>query len=290
MSSFFPISLNTQSGQDPFSRAVSPIGHKAALPAPVSGLSTITIAAGPGNDMDLDMDTAMKDHTMSISSSITPPVNIVDFAYHNLGGEQQAQVQVYHSAPTSPRGTRLDTGHDILLGRASSAEPPISSTFHSFPSDQSQSNRQNIPDLGMNPETYRPGGLSVIQNQIDHNLNPKSSLSLLTLINSRPHTPLTHFKHSQAQADRGGIESPTLFNGDGVGNTQDLNQELVLDGSRRMSFFESISKPMSMGMGMGMGMGMSVPNAGGVGRLSLSKGSEGLGLGLGLEMELDHAG
>jgi len=238
--------------------------------------------------MNVDMDTAMNDHTMSISSSITPPVNIVDFAYHNLGGEQQAQVQVYHSAPTSPRGTRIDIGPDLPLGRAASAEPPISSTFHSFPSDQSQSNRQNIPDLGINPETYRPAGLSVTQNQIDHNLKSKPSLSLFTLINSRPHTPLTHLKHPQAQIHQGGLESPTLFNGDGRGNTQDLNQELVLDGSRRMSFFESISKPMSMGIGLGMGM--SVPNAGGVGRLSLSKGSEGLGLGLGLEMELDHAG
>ena len=88
MSSFFPISLNTQSGQDQFSRAVSPIGHKAALPAPVSGLSNITSVIGPiqGSDMDVDMDADMNDHTMSISSSTTPPVNIVDFAYHNLGG------------------------------------------------------------------------------------------------------------------------------------------------------------------------------------------------------------
>jgi len=285
MSSFFPISLNTQSGQDPFSRTVSPIGHRSAIPAPASGLSNITTAAGPGNDMNVDMDTAMNDHTMSISSSITPPVNIVDFAYHNLNSEQHAQVQVYHSAPTSPRGTRLDTGHDMLLGRASSAEPPISSTFFSFPSDQYQSTRQSTSGLvtGMNPDTSRPLAMSVTQNQIDHNLNSKPSLSLLTLINSRPHTPLTHSNHPQAQADRGGQESPTLFNGDGIGNTQDLNHEHGLfDVTRRMSFVGSKS--------MSMGMGMSVPNAGGVGRLSLSKGSEGLGLGLGLEMELDHAG
>jgi hypothetical protein len=287
MSSIFPISLHTLSGQDPFSRTVSPIGYKFSLP--VSNLSnTTTATAGIGMDIDqpttvtgdVDMEGINNDYSMS---SITPPeINVVDFAYSNsvtqIQGDQergqgqgQGQGMVYHSAPTSPRGTRMDTDINMGMGRASSAEPASSSTFLSLAQsgDPSQSlfPNQNQPT--------RTGMITPIPMPILGDRKP----SLLTLMNSRPNTPsltLPQQAHLQPLSDISpqqgtqGQESPTLFDGLPPISNHHPFDSTDMERERRMSYFGSMQLS-------------SVPNAGGVGRLSLSKGSEGIGLGLGLE-------
>lgn len=288
MSSIFPISLHTLSGQDPFSRTVSPIGYKFSLPLPNSNLSTSTTAT-TGIRMDIDqyqpsgddMEGINNDYSMS---SITPPeINVVDFAYSNPANQDtrnqnqdqgQGQGIVYHSAPTSPRGTRMDTDMNMNtnmdIGRSSSAEPSTSITqMNPFPIHNPN---QNVPlpmgtGMGMGGGMITPIPIPILGDR---------KTSLLTLMNSRPNTPsltlpqqphLHPFGHVNPQQGVQGQESPTLF--DGLPPMSTHHPFDNTDRERRMSHFGSIQ--------------MSLPNAGGVGRLSLSKGSEGIGLGLGLE-------
>lgn len=279
MSSIFPISLHTLSGQDPFSRTVSPIGYKFSLP--VSNLSnTTTATAGIGMDIDqpttmtqdVDMEGINNDYSMS---SITPPeVNVVDFAYraqvtqdqdqgnHNQGN----QGMVYHSAPTSPRGTRMDTdmnmNRNMDIGRSSSAEPSTSITQMNAFSNQDPN--QNVPM----PTGMGTGGGGGMITPIPMPILGDRKPSLFTLMNSRPNTPsLTFPQVPHHNQDQQGQESPTLFDGLPLmsNHSYSIDNAGDRDRERRMSLFGSM------------------PNAGGVGRLSLSKGSEGIGLGLGLE-------
>lgn len=280
MSSIFPISLHTLSGQDPFSRTVSPIGYKFSLP--VSNLSnTTTAAAGIGMDIDqsttvtgdVDMEGINNDYSMD---SITPPeINVVDFAYSNPANQDpgnqnqdqgQGQGMVYHSAPTSPRGTRMDTDMNMNtnmdIGRSSSAEPSTSVTqMNSF---SIQDPDQNVPlPMGTGMGTG-VGMITPIPIPILGDRKP----SLLTLMNSRPNTPsLALLQVPHHNQDQQGQESPTLFDGLPLMSNHGYSIDHAgdRDRERRMSLFGSM------------------PNAGGVGRLSLSKGSEGIGLGLGLE-------
>jgi hypothetical protein len=283
MSSIFPISLHTLSGQDPFSRTVSPIGYKFSLPLPNSNMSnTTTATTGIGMDIDqpttmtqdVDMEGINNDYSMD---SITPPeVNVVDFAYraqvtqdqdqgnHNQGN----QGMVYHSAPTSPRGTRMDTdmnmNRNMDIGRSSSAEPSTSVTqMNSF---SIQDPDQNVPmPTGMGMGMGMGGGMiTPIPMPILGDRKP----SLFTLMNSRPNTPsLALLQVPHHNQDQQGQESPTLFDGLPLmsNHSYSIDNAGDRDRDRRMSLFGSM------------------PNAGGVGRLSLSKGSEGIGLGLGLE-------
>ena len=249
MSSIFPISLDTLSGQDPFSRTVSPIGYKFSLPLP-SNLSTTTtgmdIDQNPPMTQDVDTEGINNDYSMS---SITPPeVEVVDFAYSNpvdqhQGDRNQGQGMVYHSAPTSPRGTRMDTV--MNTGRAVSAEPPHTIS----PSNPILGQKQ---DLSMSMGMITPIPMPILGDR---------KPSLFTLMNSSDNI-------TQAQAQSSGSQdSPTLF--DGLPSLSHHHNHPFDNNERerRMSCFGS----------------MPIPNAGGVGRLSLSKGSEGIGLGLGLE-------
>ena len=298
MSSIFPMGLNTTSGQDPFSRTVSPIGHRFKL-----GGSALSNPIGAGMDVDQDQDiggnmgTSMGiggDNNINnqgvgdgdININMAPNLSVVDFAYHH-----NPDIETFHSAPTLPRGTKMEMELDHV-NRASSAEPSTSL----FPF---QVNPFQIP-----PNTTSTSATNFhanqshaqLQSQIQDMGRPRKS-SLFTLLHSRPVTP-TSFNpnpnsssHSFPQQPPGpgqgpkqgphGNESPTLFNGPNeMDHDHDHDNEAPFNsggdgggGGRRMSFWNSMS----------FGMGMSMPNAGGVGRLSLSKGSEGLGLGLGLE-------
>lgn len=265
MSSIFPVSLHTFAGQDPFSRTVSPIGYKFSLPLPSSDVQNTT-----GMDIDqeptttgVEMDGINNDYSMS---SITPPeINVVDFAYStpvNQDRDQgtQSQVQgdgqgmVYHSAPTSPRGTRMDTEMDLgaSIGRASSAEPSTSFTPLN-PFQNQHLNQTRSPGMGLGM-----GGMGMMTPIPLPTLGDRKP-SLLTLMNTPLAQPI-HGAHGQ--------ESPTLFDGPPpISNHHQLDNT---DKERKTSYFGSMQMS-------------SLPNAGGVGRLSLSKGSEGLGLGLGLE-------
>jgi hypothetical protein len=277
MSSIFPISLHTLSGQDPFSRTVSPIGYKFTLPLPNSNLSTTTTT---GMDIDqpttmtqdVDMEGINNDYSMS---SITPPeINVVDFAYSNPETQNQAQVNqgegmVYHSAPTSPRGTRMDTEMNMNMGRAVSAEPPH--TLFTRDATMNMNQNQNVPmDMGIG---LGVGMITPIPIPILGDRKP----SLLTLMNSRPNSPsltLPQQAHvhpfNHISPHQGIQDSPTLFDGlPQIANHHPFD-DTDRERERRMSHFGSMQLS-------------SVPNAGGVGRLSLSKGSEGIGLGLGLE-------
>jgi len=300
MSSIFPMGLNTTSGQDPFSRTVSPIGLRFKLGG--SGLSNRV-----GHGMDVD-----QDHDMSLGMSgnmgtsmgtggdinmnhqgdmghgdinMAPNLSVVDFAYrHN------PDIETFHSAPTSPRGTRMEIELDHV-NRASSAEPSTSL----FPSQVNPfltpTNTTALTNLNANQPHAQ------LQSQMQELGRPRKS-SLFTLLHSRPVTPTSFNPNSNSNSNAfpqqspgpgqgpnqglHGNESPTLFNGP---NEIDHENDPLFNsggnavggggGGRRMSFWNSMS--------LGMGTGMSMPNAGGVGRLSLSKGSEGLGLGLGLE-------
>jgi hypothetical protein len=287
MSSIFPISLHTLSGQDPFSRTVSPIGYKFSLPLPNSNLQTSTTAAA-GIGMDIDQDPPNRDVDMEginndySTSSITPPeINVVDFAYSNPANQDpgnqnqdqgQGQGMVYHSAPTSPRGTRMDTDMNMNtnmdIGRSSSAEPSTSITqMNPFPIHDPSQNVLMPTGTGMG---MGGGIITPIPMPILGDRKP----SLFTLMNSRPNTPsltLPQQAHlhpfSHVTPHQGIQDSPTLF--DGLPPMSTHHPFENTDRERRMSHFGSIQ--------------MSLPNAGGVGRLSLSKGSEGIGLGLGLE-------
>jgi hypothetical protein len=273
MSSIFPISLHTFSGQDPFSRTVSPIGYKFSLPLSNSNLSSSTTAtAAIGMDIDQDqpsgdvMEGINNDYSMS---SITPPeINVVDFAYSNPGKLNQTQGNqgagmVYHSAPTSPRGTRMDTDMNMAVGRASSAEPPSSSTFVSLA--QSGDTSMNVL-----PNQNQPTGMGVGVGMITPIPMPilgDREPSLFALMNTST-TPLSQPTQTSFQGPHG-QDSPTLFDGlPPMSNHHPF--DIPGERERRMSLFGSMQLS-------------SLPNAGGVGRLSLSKGSEGIGLGLGLE-------
>lgn len=290
MSSFFPLGLNTTSGEDPFSRTVSPIGHRFKLGG--SGLSN---PVGAGMDVDQDQDMSLgvggnmgtsigiggdininnqgvKDGDININ--MAPNLSVVDFAYHH-----NPDIETFHSAPTSPRGTRMEIElHPV--NRASSAEPSTSL----FPFQVNPFQTPTITHFQANQPQLQPNH----QVQVQDMGRPRKS-SLFTLLHSRPVTPTSFNPNSnpnsfvhQIPARGSGNESPTLFNGP---NEMDHDHDPPFNsggnavggggggGGRRMSFWNSMS----------FGMGMSMPNAGGVGRLSLSKGSEGLGLGLGLE-------
>jgi hypothetical protein len=247
---------------------------------------TTTATTGIGMDIDqpttvtgdVDMEGINNDYSMS---SITPPeVNVVDFAYraqvtqdqdqgnHNQGN----QGMVYHSAPTSPRGTRMDTDMNMNtnmdIGRSSSAEPSTSITqMNPFPIHDPSQNVLMPTGTGMG---MGGGIITPIPMPILGDRKP----SLFTLMNSRPNTPsltLPQQAHlhpfSHVTPHQGIQDSPTLF--DGLPPMSTHHPFENTDRERRMSHFGSIQ--------------MSLPNAGGVGRLSLSKGSEGIGLGLGLE-------
>jgi len=223
---------------------------------------------------DVDMDGINNDYSMS---SVTPPeINVVDFAYQaqvtqdqDQGNQNQNQGMVYHSAPTSPRGTRMDTDMNMGMGRASSAEPPHTSFMRDATMNMEQT--QNVlmdMGMGMGVEMITPIPMLIIGDR---------KPSLFALMNSRPNTPslilpqqahLNPLNHIVPHQGTQVQESPTLFDG-----LPPISNHHPFDNSgereRRMSVFGS--------------MQMSLPNAGGVGRLSLSKGSEGIGLGLGLE-------
>ena len=253
MSSIFPISLHTLSGQDPFSRTVSPIGYKFSLPLPSNLSNTTTgmdIDQNPLLTQDVDTEGINNDYSMS---SITPPeVNVVDFAYlpqaHQHQDQEQGQGMVYHSAPTSPRGTRMDT--DMNMGRAVSAEPPHTISLSNPILGQKQ-------DLSMSMGMMTPIPMPILGDR---------KPSLFTLMNSS-----NQITQARAQVPHlnsaGGQESPTLFDGLPPPSNHHHHSFDNTERERRMSYFGS----------------MPIPNAGGVGRLSLSKGSEGIGLGLGLE-------
>jgi len=257
MSSIFPISLHTFAGQDPFSRTVSPIGYKFSSAHPNSNMQNTT-------EMDIDRVPSTTDVEMeginndySMSPDTPPEINVVDFAYsnpmnqdRNQGNKNQVQRDgqgmIYHSAPTSPRGTSMDTEMGVGIGRASSAESSTSFTpLSPFP-NQDQ-NQTGSPGMG-------GGMMTPIPIPTLGDRKP----SLLTLMN----TPLAQSTQTSFQ------ESPTLF--DGPPPMSYHHQLDNTDRERRMSYFGSMQMS-------------SLPSAGGVGRLSLSKGSEGLGLGLGLE-------
>jgi hypothetical protein len=291
MSSIFPMGLNTMSGQDPFSRTVSPIGHRFKIGHGGSGLTNsmgmgmdvdqdigIGIGMGSGMNGDINMEND-RDPQMLNSGDVTmaPTLSVVDFAYHNPNANN---LNTFHSAPTSPRGTRMDleVNQDRDRDRAASAEPPSSSFFGPALILASASGIQANPFLLDQTHTQNQA-----QDQ-DHDMimGKSRKSSLLTLLHSRPNTPIsTPFIPNPIiqQAPQGGSsgnESPTLFNGPNEPDHDPLPFINDGTGGRRISFWNS----MSMGMGM--------PNAGGVGRLSLSKGSEGLGLGLGLEHTHGH--
>jgi len=188
---------------------------------------------------DVDMEGINNDYSMS---SITPPeINVVDFAYSdpiNQGNRGQVQGNeqgmVYHSAPTSPRGTRLDTG--MVVGRSSSAEPSISFTpLNPFPNHHS--NQNGSPGMGLGI-----GGMGMITPMPVPTLGDRKP-SLLTLMN----TPLTQPTQTSF------LESPTLF--DGLLPSSNHHSFDNTDGERRMSYFGSMQMS-------------SLPTAGGVGRLS----------------------
>lgn len=260
MSSIFPISLHTFAGQDPFSRTVSPIGYRFSLPLPSTDIPNIT-----GMDIDrlpstTDVEMEGINNDYSMSSDTPPEINVVDFAYFDPMNQDrtqrdQNQVQgdgqgmVYHSAPTSPRGTRLDP--DMGVGRASSAEPSTSFTPLN-PFLNQDHNHSGSPGMGLGM-----GGMGMMTPIPIPTLGDRKP-SLLTLMN----TPLAQPTQTSFQ------ESPTLF--DGLPPISSHYQLESTDRERRLSYFGSVQMS-------------SLPNAGGVGRLSLSKGSEGLGLGLGLE-------
>jgi hypothetical protein len=214
---------------------------------------------------DVDMEGVNNDYSMSTSMSITPPeINVVDFAYSNPVNQDQAQVNqgegmVYHSAPTSPRGTRMDTEMSMNTGRALSAEPSTSITQMNplYIHDPNQ----NVPmptGMGMGVGTITPIPMPILGDR---------KPSLFTLMNSRPNTPSLTL-HEQSHFTQRSQDSPTLF--DGLPPISTHHPFENIDRERRMSLFGSMQLS-------------SLPNAGGVGRLSLSKGSEGIGLGLGLE-------
>jgi hypothetical protein len=242
---------------------------------------TTTATTGIGMDIDqpttvtgdVNMEGINNDYSMD---SITPPeINVVDFAYSNPANQDtrnqnqdqgQGQGIVYHSAPTSPRGTRMDTdinmNTNMDIGRSSSAEPSTSITqMNSF---SIQDPNQNVPiptgtGMGMGGGMITPIPIPILGDR---------KPSLLTLMNSRPNTPsLTLPQVPHYNQDQQGQESPTLFDGLPLmsNHSYSIDNAGDRDRERRMSYFG----PM--------------PNAGGVGRLSLSKGSEGIGLGLGLE-------
>ena len=140
------------------------------------------IDQNPPLTQDVDMEGINNDYSMS---SITPPeVNVVDFAYSNPVNQDQNQEQgdqnqvhgmVYHSAPTSPRGTRMDT--DMNTGRAVSAEPPHTIS----PSNPILGQKQ---DLSMSMGMITPIPMPILGDR---------KPSLFTLMNSSNHT-------TQAQA------------------------------------------------------------------------------------------
>jgi len=218
---------------------------------------------------DVDMEGINNDYSMS---SVTPPeINVVDFAYSNPVNQNQdrehqdhnqLQGMMYHSAPTSPRGTRMDTDINMNTGRASSAEPSTSFTqMNPFPIQDPNHNVPMPTGMGM---SMGVGTITPISMLILGDRKP----SLFTLMNSRPNTPsLSLPQVPQYNQDQQGQSSPTLFDGLPLMSNHSYSVDNAgdRDNERRMSLFGSM------------------PNAGGVGRLSLSKGSEGIGLGLGLE-------
>jgi hypothetical protein len=288
MSTIFPMGLNTMSGQDPFSRTVSPIGHRFRM-----GGNGLTISMGMGMDVDQDIDVGMgmgmngdinmdnhRDPQMLNSGDITmaPSLSVVDFAYQNTNPNPHSNhVNTFHSAPTSPRGTRMDL--EVNQDRAASAEPPTSSCFDTIPTPAHALAGEANPFLLGHDQDH------VQYPDQDSMMGRTRKSSLFTLLHSRPNTPTAFIPNpiiQQApQEGPGGTESQTLFNGPHEDHDLPFNGQNH-DSGRRMSFWN----PMSMSMSLGMGANM--PNAGGVGRLSLSKGSEGLGLGLGLEHTHEH--
>jgi hypothetical protein len=221
---------------------------------------------------DVDMEGINNDYSMS---SITPPeINVVDFAYHaqvtqdhiqDQGNQNQNQGMVYHSAPTSPRGTRMDTEMNMGMGRAPSAEP-AQTNFPSAAVPLPVLSQEQDLSMGMGMGAVTPIPMPILGDR---------KPSLFTLMNSLPNTPSLDLPQ-QAQAyvpqvnlPQGEKESPTLFDGLPPISNHHPFENTDRERERRMSLFGSIQ--------------MSLPNAGGVGRLSLSKGSEGIGLGLGLE-------
>jgi hypothetical protein len=241
---------------------------------PNPGMESITVNEGVGGNTDYTM-------------SDPPPgrgLSIIDFAYTNPN-DNITNNPHFHSAPTSPRGTRTidtDTGPPNL-NRSSSAEPSTS-FLHNL---EISPDPEPKPDLEMDMDMGMGMGMEWIDRKP----------SIYTLINSQPASPFISHPHTQTHLNAlnapgtfslgldldqsgsgsGGTESPTLFGETNVHELADSvpipNGDQEMGRGRRMSFMRS---------SLSLGMNMSIPSAGGVGRLSLG-GSEGLGLGLGLE-------
>lgn len=100
----FPVSLNGQSGQDPFSRAVSPIGHKFSVDM---GYLKQVDAGGMGMEGIREEE----DPPPPLSQGAGQVVNVVDFAFNRghphpppSGGQGQGD----YSLPGSPKSMSVD--------------------------------------------------------------------------------------------------------------------------------------------------------------------------------------
>jgi len=254
LSNAFPLGLNLSGGQDPFSRAVSPIGRKFALPHSSGGMELDIPQGGTS------LWSQVGDIEMGGQAAVGG-VSVVDFACPSTPSNmpQYPPQPLYQagSTPTSPRSTQYEQ-------RA----PSVGHTPSYFP-----------PTLPPQTQTQTPAQAQVQVHQTwstpDHvRLSKIRRPSLRTLmVHSRPSSP-TYSSPLQANYPHysgSGAESPTLFSGSGIDH-EDMP----------MAMQEDTNLPVQEQAG-GIGMGRG-PNEGGVGRLRLSIGSEGLGLGLGLEM------
>lgn len=268
LSTTFPLGLNTMSGQDPFSRAVSPIG---------SGHGHIKKSKSSRNaNADTNANGANVDPSLSGSGRQGNGITAVDYAYRPT-----PTYQYVHSAPTSPtpsaRGPPGIGNHVNTFGQNQTA----ASFFPPPPPPQAQISSRHLPLtlLSASGENIR---LDKIRRPSLHTLmihsRPSSPVQAtgpvpspfqaLSMSISNPTTDTDH------QMDLG-VESPTLFNGTGLMDIDDP------ESNHRLFIPNELSAP-SQGHEGGR------DNEGGVGKLRLSIGSEGLGLGLGLE--LGHVG